>query len=69
MDVDAVIAAEAGVVGNMSDGRWGRYHRPACPRAPRRGDAGLRRTVRGPWRYLASHWRPCPHCRPPAPGV
>lgn len=58
--------AEAGVVAHLSAGGWGRYHRQDCPRAPRRGDDGVRDVIHGPWRYLAAHWRPCPVCRPPA---
>jgi hypothetical protein len=60
-------ADETGAVAHLSAGGWGRYHRRDCPDAPRRGDAGIRDVVRGPWRYLAAHWAPCPRCRPPAP--
>lgn len=61
--------AETGCVAHMSKGGWGRYHRHDCPEAPRRGDPGVRDVVHGPWRYLASHWDPCPHCAPPLPGA
>ena len=57
--------SERGLVARLSDGGWGAYHRPGCPRAPRLGDEGVRSVVRGPWRYLAHHWVPCPECRPP----
>ena len=60
-------AGETGAVAHLSAGGWGHYHRSDCPDAPRRGDAGVRDVVHGPWRYLAAHWRPCPRCRPPAP--
>ncbi|MCU0308395.1 MAG: hypothetical protein MUE51_11625 [Thermoleophilia bacterium] len=56
-----------GVVAHYSRGGFGHYHRLGCPEAPRRGQAGIRDTIHGPWRYLASHWSPCPRCRPPAP--
>ncbi len=55
-----------GVVGRFSAGGWGFYHRSDCAYAPVRGTAGVRDVVHGPWRYLAAHWEPCPHCRPPA---
>lgn len=60
--------AAEGVVAHLSRGGFGRYHRLDCPEAPRRGDAGVRDLIHGPWRYLATHWRPCPVCRPPAAG-
>ncbi|MGD9695509.1 MAG: hypothetical protein AB7V42_07615 [Thermoleophilia bacterium] len=56
---------EAGIVARRSAGGWSEYHRPECPLAPHRGDPGVRGVVRGPWRYLAAHWAPCPDCRPP----
>jgi hypothetical protein len=56
-----------GVVGHHSAGGFGHYHRLDCPDAPERGDRGVRGLIHGPWRYLASHWHPCPRCRPPAP--
>jgi hypothetical protein len=59
-------AGETGSVAHLSAGGWGHYHRRDCDEAPRRGDAGVRDVVHGPWRYLAAHWRPCPLCRPPA---
>lgn len=59
--------AETGCVAHLSEGGWGCYHRRDCADAPRRGDAGVRDVVHGPWRYLAAHWLPCPRCRPPAP--
>lgn len=58
-------AAEAGCVAHLSAGGWGHYHRQDCTSAPRRGDAGVRDVVHGPWRYLAAHWTPCPECHPP----
>lgn len=59
-------AAERGLVARHSSGEWGMYHRPDCALAPRSRDAGIRSIIRGPWRYLAQHWAPCPECRPPA---
>lgn len=56
---------DAGAVARMSAGGWSTYHRPGCELAPHRGDPGVRDVVRGPWRYLAAHWSPCPVCRPP----
>lgn len=56
---------ERGLVARLSSGGWGTYHRPGCPRAPHVGEPGVRSVIRGPWRYLASHWRPCPECDPP----
>ncbi len=63
---DRQSTAETGCVAHMSAGGWGHYHRESCPRAPRRGDLGVRDVVHGPWRYLSAHWAPCPVCRPPA---
>ena len=34
------VAAETGCVAHLSAGGWSHYHRPDCPDAPRRGDAG-----------------------------
>jgi hypothetical protein len=59
-------AAETGCVAHLSEGGWGPYHRRDCPDAPRRGERGVRDVIHGPWRYLATHWSPCPRCRPPA---
>ena len=61
-------ADERGLVARRSSGGWGAYHRPGCARAPRLDDEDVRSVVRGPWRYLAHHWRPCPECRPPGDG-
>ena len=58
-------AADVGCVARMSAGGWGRYHREGCPEAPHRGDPGVRDVVHGPWRYLSTHWQPCPVCTPP----
>ena len=58
------VTAETGCVAHLSAGGWGRYHRPDCPDAPRRGDPGVRDLVHGPWRYLAAHWRPCSRVPP-----
>ena len=55
-----------GVVAHYSRGGFGQYHRLNCPEAPHRGDPGVRDTIQGPWKYLASHWAPCPVCNPPA---
>lgn len=57
--------AAAGIVARLSAGGYGHYHRTSCPQAPVRGAAGQRDRIRGPWRYLAAHWQPCPICRPP----
>jgi methylphosphotriester-DNA--protein-cysteine methyltransferase len=59
-------AALEGVVAHRSSGGFGDFHRLGCPDAPRRGEAGVRDIIHGPWRYLAAHWRPCPRCQPPA---
>ncbi len=61
-------ADDRGLVARRSSGGWGAYHRPGCSRAPRLDDDDVRSVVRGPWRYLAHHWRPCPECRPPGGG-
>lgn len=58
-------AVHEGVVGRLSRGGWGYYHRLDCRYAPEMGDGGVRDVVHGPWRYLSSHWHPCPHCAPP----
>jgi hypothetical protein len=55
-----------GVVAHRSSGGFGDYHRLGCPDAPKRGEAGVRDIIHGPWRYLSAHWRPCPRCEPPA---
>ena len=60
-------ADETGCVARLSKGGWGHYHRRDCADAPRRGAPGVRHVIHGPWRYLATHWSPCPRCRPPAP--
>ncbi len=60
-------AADSGCVAHLSEGGWGRYHRPDCALAPHRGEPGVRHVVHGPWRYLSAHWEPCSVCRPPAP--
>jgi len=57
--------ATEGVVAHYSKGGFGPYHRLDCPEAPHRGDPGVRDTIHGPWRYLASHWAPCLVCSPP----
>ena len=56
--------AAEGWVARLSEGGWTYYHRMDCPHAKGR-DEGVRAVVRGPWRYLSHHWKPCPHCRPP----
>lgn len=61
--------ATEGVVAHYSRGGFGQYHRLDCAEAPHRGDPGIRDTIHGPWKYLASHWSPCPVCRPPADGM
>jgi hypothetical protein len=58
-------AGERGIVARHTDGSWGRYHVIDCPQAPSRAQDDIRSVIRGPWRYLAKHWAPCPHCRPP----
>lgn len=58
-----------GVVARHTDGGFGPYHHLDCPRAPRRGVAGVRGVIHGPWRYLAAHWTPCPMCLPPAEAI
>lgn len=60
---------DRGVVGHLSEGGWGHYHRDSCPDAPREGQAGIRDTIQAPWSYLSLHWQPCPRCRPPDAGV
>jgi len=62
-------ADDRGVVARRSDGTWTRYHTGDCPLAPVRGHAEVRSVIRGPWRYLASHWAPCPYCKPPREGA
>jgi hypothetical protein len=57
--------AASGVVARLSTGGWTAYHRQGCIDAPHRGEPGVRDVIHGPWRYLASHWSPCPRCRPP----
>jgi hypothetical protein len=54
-----------GVVAHMSAGGFGSYHRMACVDAPAKGEDGVRDIIHAPWRYLGSHWEPCPRCRPP----
>ena len=61
--------ADRGVVGHLSEGGWGLYHRESCPDAPRRGQEGIRDTISAPWAYLGTHWEPCPRCRPPGAGI
>lgn len=54
-----------GVVARLSAGGWTPYHRQGCVAAPHRGEPGVRDVIHGPWRYLGSHWIPCPRCAPP----
>lgn len=65
----ASTAGERGIVARHTDGSWSRYHVPSCPLAPERGQPDIRSVIRGPWRYLAQHWAPCPHCKPPFAGT
>jgi hypothetical protein len=58
-------SASHGVVARYSEGGFGTYHIQGCIEAPHRGDPGVRDMIRAPWRYLATHWTPCEHCRPP----
>ncbi|MGI9538917.1 MAG: hypothetical protein ACR2N6_02070 [Miltoncostaeaceae bacterium] len=61
--------ADRGVVGHLSEGGWGLYHRESCSDAPRRGQKGIRDTISAPWGYLSLHWEPCPRCRPPGADI
>ena len=58
---------QEGWVARLTAGGWTYYHRSGCTES-RGATEPVRSVVRGPWRYLSHHWRPCPHCRPPMDG-